>query len=163
MGYIVQDDAYSCGPTAIINSLKWAGMSVTKENLDLFRFSCRTIDPEFPDDWDSNGTTDSDLDRVLRYAGKGRIRVRKNKRPSFPMLMRHLKSGGAIIVAYYWKEEGQSGHHFAFISGLKNGYFEVVNDHSRRGIVTRRRSSTIRKWLKRKDGSPICWFIEMTV
>jgi hypothetical protein len=163
MEYIVQDDAYSCGPTAIINSLKWAGIGVTKEHLDLFRFSCRTIDPEFPNDWDSNGTTDYDLDRVLRYAGKGKFKVRKRSRPSLPMLIRHLQKGGAVVIAYYWKEGSESGHHFAFISGMKKGCFEVVNDHSGKGAGTLRRPSTLRKWLKRRDESPICWFIEMTV
>lgn len=163
MGYIVQDDAYSCGPTAIINALKWAGLDATKEDLDLFRFSCRTIDPEFPNDWDSNGTTDADLDRVLRYAGKGKIKVKKIKNPSVPMLIGHLQSKGAVIISYYWKEGAQDGHHFAFISAFKKGLFEVVNDHANKKTIMLRTKATLHKWLKKKDESPICWFIEMTI
>lgn len=163
MGYIVQDDDYSCGPTAIINSLVWAGISVSKEDLDLYRFSCRTIDPEFPKDWDLNGTTDADLDRVLRYAGKGRFRVKRTRRPTVPMLIRHLQKGGAFVLSYFWKEGVQSGHHFAFVSEMNRGCFAVINDHAKDGIVTLRTQQTLRKWLKRKDESPICWLIEMTV
>lgn len=164
MRYARQPDKYSCGPTAILNALKWAGEDVsTKEHLPFLQFGCRTIDLEHPHDIDLNGTTDDDFDRVLRYVAKGMFRIRKVNHRSVAKMKAHLARGGAICFSYYWAEDGQSGHHFAFIEKLDRGQFVIVNDHNAQNedTVTIRTSTTLRRWLKKHKESPCVWFLTL--
>lgn len=164
MRYARQPDKYSCGPTAILNAMKWAGLDATSRNhLPYLQFSCRTIDLQHPEDFDSNGTLDSDFDRVLRYVGSGVFRVRRKKFPSAKELKKHLKKGGAVAICYHWEEAGQSGEHFCFLAGFERGFFVVINDHDAPNTETvrLRTFATIRKWLKKRKDNPSGWFLTM--
>lgn len=161
MRYVKQPDSYSCGPTAILNAMKWAGIDATSRNhLPYLQFSCRTIDLETPDDSENHGTLDSDFDRVLRYVGRGIFRVQKKKRPTVELLRRRLKNGEAIALVYYWEQGAQTGEHFCFIAGLWHGLFVCINDHGAPTIMLRR-ASTIKEWLKKYEDRPTAWFLSM--
>ena len=162
--YCRQLDYVSCGPICILNCLKWSGIDVTSQShLPYLQFSCRTIDLEEPEDPDNNGTFDSDFDRVLRYVGKGVFNVRRQRFPTAEEIREHLESGGAVAISYHWEEDGQVGDHFCFISGMKRGFFECVNDHhsSYESTVSLRRIITLRTWLKKYDDCPTAWFLTM--
>jgi hypothetical protein len=161
--YIRQPDSYSCGPTAILNALKWAGLDVTLQEFPLLQFSCRTVDPD-SNDIEDHGTLDHDFDRVLRWSGKKVLKVRRRKNPSFKDIYIHVKSGGAICLGYFWREKKQGGEHFCFISGMRRGLFHVVNDHTILDFSNSndrlRTSKTIKNWMKIKtDDCPIAWFL----
>jgi hypothetical protein len=146
--------------------MKWAGMDVTsRDHLPYLQFGCRTIDLENPTDWEANGTTNADFDRVLRYVGKGEFRIRRKKHPSLESIRRHLKQGGAVCLAYAWEEGGQSGEHFCFIAGLERGLFVCVNDHHAPVVsaVIRRSATTLRRWLKKTSEDPCVWFLTLEI
>lgn len=158
-----QPDSYSCGPTAILNAMKWAGIDATGQHLSYIQFSCRTIDLETPSDSTNHGTLTSDFDRVIRYVGSGVYTVKRKSRPTVSELKRHLQRGEAIAFAYHWEEAGQKGEHFCFISGFSKGLFVCINDHNALdgATICLRRAKTIKKWMKRFDDCPIAWFLTM--
>lgn len=150
--YVKQPNQYSCGPTAILNALKWAGLDVTLQHHPLLEFSCRAEDS----DDDEFGILDHDFDRVLRWAGKNVFTVRRSKTPTLEVIREHLKNGGSVCLGYSWTEE--LGGHYAFIAGLDRGLFMVINDHI--FDKKRRTAKTIQKWLSNKTSdAPIAWFL----
>lgn len=159
MRYIRQPDSYSCGPTAILNAMKWAGIDATSQYLPYLQFSCRTIDLETPADPESHGTLSSDFDRVLRYVGTGAFHVRRKKNPTASEMKRHLEKGNAIALAYYWEDETEKGEHFCFIAGLERGLFVCINDHSRPDTIRLRHMKTIKSWLTKHNDCPMAWFL----
>jgi len=159
--YVKQPNPYSCGPTAILNALKWAGLDVTLQQFPLLEYSCRTSGPDGDKEDDEIGILDHDFDRVLRWSGK-RIfkKIKRKKYPTFKEIKKHLQKGGSICLGYYWIEGKQSGGHYAFLSGIKNGLIEVINDHSVDDKINLRTDKTIRKWMKsKKIDAPIAWFL----
>lgn len=162
MRYVAQPDDYSCGPIAILNALKWAGLDASlRESLPFLQFGCRTIDPETPHDLESNGTTDTDFDRVLRYVLKGKFRVRRKKHPKLSDIENHCMGGGAVALSYYWNEGGEFGDHFCFISGMEKGRFVIANDHhaKTKNAVLIRSAKTLCRWLRVHGDDPIAWFL----
>lgn len=161
MRYVIQPDKISCGPTAIINALKWAGVPTSLQDLPKIQFSCKTVNPVDPTNVEAAGTYDHDFDRTLRYAGAPVFTVKKKSRPSFKSVKDHLAGGGAICIGYWWMEEGEENAHFAFIEGLKGSRWIVVNDHASTKEPTKlRNEKTVRKWLTtRKNGCPAVWFL----
>jgi hypothetical protein len=144
--------------------MKWSGIDASSRNhLPFLQFSCRTIDPEFPDDFDANGTTDQDFDRVLRYVGKGNFKVRRKKHPTLAQIRAHLKSGGAVALSYRWRESGQIGDHFCFIAGTSRGSWICINDHYSpdQGTTRLRKPKTVAKWIKRGKDYPTAWFLSL--
>lgn len=165
MRYFRQPDQYSCGPTAIANALVWGGVDVKiRQLIPLLKFSCQTIDFEFPDNWEANGTMDSHFDRTLRYASKGVLKVRRSQDPTTDAIKEHLLSGGAVALGYYWKEGDQSGEHYVFISEFKKEHFVFINDHDcRKGRTSRHRSiKRVREYLKNRDSEnnpAVVWYL----
>jgi hypothetical protein len=159
MRYIKQPDKFSCGPTAILNAMKWAGIDANgRDHIPYLQFACRTYDLE---DMEGQGTFNHDFDRVLRYVGKGSFAVKRKKNPTLSEMRRHLKAGHAIALAYHWEDGGQSGEHFCFIAGLWNGLFICINDHTELSgpTIRLRRPETVRKWLKKYEDCPTAWFL----
>lgn len=167
MRYFRQPDQYSCGPTAIANALVWGGVEVKlRQMMPLLSFSCQTRDLEFPDDWEANGTLDSNFDRTLRYASKGLFTVRRTSNATANQIKKHLLNGGAIALGYFWKEGSESGEHFVFIPEFKRDHFIFVNDHNcRKGRVSRQRSIEKMKEYLRVCGPnnqrPVVWFLTL--
>ena len=160
MRYIRQPDEISCGPTAILNALKWGGMPVTHDDLPKIQFACKTVNAYDPFDTENAGTYDHDFDRTLRYAGAPLFDVKRKNSFSFKSVKEHLLSGGAVCIGYYWVENGKEGAHFAFIEKIEKGYWVTINDHSSSSAVKRRVEKTVRKWLtSRKMGCPSVWFL----
>ena len=158
MRFIRQPTSISCGPTAVLNVLKWAGIEANLSHFPLLEFSCQTVDFSDPNNFEKNGTTDHDFDRVLRYVTKAFLKVRRNKRPSFKKIIEHLYTGESIVLSYRWEEDGQFGDHFCFLAGMKNGLIVCVNDHNAHDKNPNlRRKTTIKQWLKK--GLPYAWFL----
>lgn len=162
MRYIRQPDEISCGPTAILNALKWAGLPVTHDDLPKIQFACKTANAIDPNDTENAGTYDHDFDRTLRYAGAPAFKVKRKSNFSFKSVKDHLLAGGAVCIGYYWEEKGQEGAHFAIIERIEGGYWITVNDHLSKTAVKRRKEATVRKWLTlKKNGCPSVWFLTL--
>jgi len=163
MRYIRQPDEISCGPVAILNALKWAGLSVTSEHdLPKIRFACKTVNQHDPLDTETAGTYDHDFDRTLRYVGAPVFDVKRKNRFSFKSVKEHLLAGGAVCIGYWWQEGTKEGAHFAIIERIEKGLWVTVNDHSSSSATKRRKEATVRKWLAdRKSGCPSVWFLTL--
>ncbi len=109
--YTKQRDRLSCGPTAILNALKWAGTGATykEEGRQLIK-DCR-IHSKDCDLFGIRGVIPFTLDAILerkwickhlhvKYCWSG---------PTIELLNNHLLSGGAAIIRYWLK------HHFPLI------------------------------------------------
>lgn len=169
MKYIRQPDKYSCGPTAIVNAMKWAGIDAnSRELIPFLQFGCRTIDLENPEDAESNGTTDQDFDRVLRYVAKGHFKIRRRKNPRINEIIKHLKAGKAVVLSYFWGPGSLKYGHFCFLLSVERGRVVTINDHESE-TIRRRTFATIAKWIKNKswdekkgeDESPYAYFLTL--
>lgn len=154
--YMRQRNRFSCGPIAILNSLKWAGQKVTYEGWyrNLKRAcGCNRI----------FGTNQKIFDKNLRYLGSHLFTIRKRNRPKLSEIEKHVTNGGAVLLSYYWNNNGYSGRHFALIVDYDGKYFTVVNDSrvetvmkiSRKGFKRRclrfqRTNRYLRGWFLRK-------------
>ena len=129
MRYTRQYDKTSCGPVALVNALKWAGMKVpwrdSKQHwIKLTR--CR------------NGTSPQDLNIAIRQYFPNARRIK----PHIRKIERHLKNGGGIIIHVMGKNP--RFNHWAFLDSVSpNGQvFGVVNFY---------KSAPARHGLFRKD------------
>ena len=120
--YVRQSDKYSCGPTAIINAIKWAGYSYpSRDNLMFVARACSSS-YEF-------GTEEADLERVLRQLTCGFLRVRKRCRPTIDELARHVaKPDCAAIVLYYHSSDPSGPGHYTLMTDADAGHVILVND-----------------------------------
>jgi predicted double-glycine peptidase len=145
--YIRQRDTYSCGPIAIINTLKWLGHeNITYKLLPAIRMMCK-CEYEF-------GTHDLDLERTLKALG---IKKKRKVVPTIKEIDKHLDNDGIIILQY--SITPFDGHYVLCIRRTAKSYF-LVNDSNDRTISRMSRGVFKRliKWDK-NDEKPWAWFI----
>lgn len=160
--YIKQYDSFSCGPIAILNALKWAGMRVTrKSHIRRLVKECKSKLGKSPKDW---GTYSADLDKTLRKYGEKLFEVRKVRKCGIKELHKQLADNGAIIIAHLDEGQREPEGHFSFwfkvdTDGL---LFTGVNDGGGKAVTTQTREQLIDKIRKRNiDGDcyPDVWFL----
>ena len=116
MKYInVQKHNTSCGPIAIMNTIKWLGGSISYDYIDMFRaFS-----------WSQeNGTDALSLSNTLKSFN---IKYNLTSHPTVKDIEKVLKRGNACILLYVWYFEGKSGAHYVFIDEDSGDYFRAMN------------------------------------
>lgn len=159
--YMKQRDRFRCGPVAILNALKWAGVRATAES-DLPRL-CRMSKCD-----DERGATHQNMDSALRLAGLGHFKVRLVRRPKLYEIESHLRGGGAIIVNYGWeritKDYIETARHYALMSDMSlfGVYFGMANYHSTRPAYQRVHRDTIKNHVlryQRVDRTFKAWFL----
>lgn len=133
--YVRQRDLISCGPLAILNALKWAGIRATvgRDYKRLRRLTGVTA---------SYGTTSFDMDRVL-FKTRG-LMVRRARKNTMRELQKHLEKGGAVVAvchSHFRPKFGKEGHAL-FIIGMTRSKksFKVVNGYQGRTNMLMRRS-----------------------
>lgn len=146
-------DGVSCGPDAIFNALKWAGADVEDDFIPILKIACQTVDTVDPQSPDRAGTYTSHLERVLRYMGKPFLRFRRLDSPTFNQLDHHIQAGGAVILCHY----PPTGGHYVFIERYESGFYHCLGDYQE--YRKRRRSRTIRKWIKIDRHGVQAWLI----
>lgn len=156
--YIKQNDQSSCGPIAIINTLKWLGHNATYQFIHIIRQLCNWKDARFID---GGGTTDADFEIALEYF---KIKRKKIIAPNIDIIDYHLDLGGAVIISYFnpFKVsdfEKNSGH-FTLCIGRTRYTYIMVNDKPGK-TMTRRTKNTMKKMLSNVvDGEECCvWLI----
>lgn len=123
MRYARQPHARSCGPTAILNALKWAGRPATlKREYPILRAECKC----------TNGTWRYIFDRVIRKHAKGLFTVERRALPTYSQLRRLCRSGHAFVLAYM--NVGWQDAHYAFYFPSA-GKLYAVNEHDKCATV----------------------------
>lgn len=120
--YARQPYKYSCGPTAIINAVKWAGYSYSLRDNHTFVARACNSSYEF-------GTEELELERVLRRLTRGFMRIRKRCRPTADELMSHvIKQDCAAIILYYRSDDPDGDAHYTLMTDVGAGHVTLVND-----------------------------------
>lgn len=153
--FLRQRDEYSCGPIAVLNALKWAGLSLTyKQNFKEIKELCKTTK--------SWGTTPSNITNVLsQYIEYICFEVKELI--TLKDIEKHIKHGGALILEYWFKDDLEFDGHYVFILEKDEDSFIIAN-----GMIGDLALSTCsREELKnmlrckkyRCTGSPSAWLI----
>lgn len=164
--YTKQRDKFSCGPVAIMNAVKWTGSECTyAKRIGLFRdlCLCRPVSRE-PDRL--GGTSHANFDQALRRTAEahGGFDVLRVYRPKLPRIEEHLRSGGIIIMNYYWEVKGKVGRHFCILESISDSgkTFRTVNDvKAGPAIMAIRRRTFVKGNLRfqRSDPHYKAWFL----
>jgi hypothetical protein len=120
--YVSQPNDWTCGPTAAVNALKWAGKKCNgrEEIRKMIGYTrCCAV----------HGTFDEDLLETLKVEGKGLLTYSVVERPSLDAIERHLARGGAIIGSFSFPHIKRDGEHYALIVDMmeEGDYFLCVN------------------------------------
>lgn len=159
--YVKQRDKFSCGPVAIMNVLKWAGVELSHdETIKPFRTICR-CDPEV-------GTNHPNFDRALRLITDevGGIKVRRVYKPKLPEIEQHLREEGIVILNYHWRYDDEWNRHFMLLVNVSESgkSFLTVNDNRKGPALKREMRETVKKnnfRFQRVDPHFKAWFISL--
>lgn len=148
----------SCGPVAISNAMKWAGISPNA--YDIIHSVCGAYGYKL---W--CGMSHYWLTRVLKLVG---LRFTKQCHPTVRDIERCLDNGGVCILGYrYWRWR-EAREHYIFIHGHTSKYLKISNGHFKtRGKkklkIKENRKDVFRKLFeqsRRTSDYPGAWFIE---
>ncbi len=125
--YVKQRDRHSCGPTAVLNAMKWSGAKDSyAKDIKKLSWLCRR--------YSKAGTGHAQLDLALRYVGGLRrcdFSVLSVIRPTLAQIESHLLGEGSVVLSYLWKNKYKSGRHVSLITNLSpcKKSFRVVNSY----------------------------------
>lgn len=157
MRYMKQRDNYSCGPVAIMNVLKWAGLKFSYgEKIDYISKLCKCKAP--------GGSYHNHFDKALRNVTDGLLKIQKIKRPKLAQIEEHLKTGGVVIINYAWKKIDKKGRHYALIADINKSELSMllINDFEKgpaRCWVSRQMFRTYNLRFQRTDPYYKAWFV----
>lgn len=125
--YARQRDTFSCGPTAIVNAIKWAGYSCpAREFKKIFkkRTGCTRL----------RGTDPWILEQTLKRVPELSIQYVLNV-PNLRDIDEELKKGRSVLLRYFHSHGG----HYTLIVGRTKKFYVVVNDSPKKAISYRSR------------------------
>ena len=159
--YLRQRDRTTCGPIAVINALKWAGVKATEKThkKKIQRLTnCRSHGRGY------NGCFPFDINyALLQYKSIKICKVYDGTTwISLSEIDKHLDDGGSVLMRYFWAPG--KGHYSICVSRTSKKY-TFVND-SREKTVTFRSRKTMRKMLSTTNSTfcgcqeyPVVWFL----
>lgn len=155
MRFIRQRDQYSCGPIAILNALKWTGISITyRSHFKKIKTLCKTTM-----NW---GTTPENITKVLLDYSE-HLNFEIKELVTLKSIDKHLKAGGALILEYWFNEDGIYDGHYVFIFQRDGHDFITVNNMNAAPAAqpcTRQMLKSMLRCKKyRHTGSPSAWLI----
>jgi len=127
--YCKQLEGYSCGPVAILNALKWAGLKKTYKDVKEYKEKC------FYDGWEG-GVNVNDFSRAF-FTYRKHLVIRYRRNFNIGELDKHLETGGAAVVNLRRFDliDGWKGHFFLVIGKSESGKcFKTVNGYRREGV-----------------------------
>ena len=136
--YAKQRDRFSCGPTAVINAMKWSGYQISyREELEKYvhRYGCLYPEGVHPEILAGRMDAMQELD----------IRREINK-PKLSDLNRELRKGRALILCH---PHAYRGGHYILCIGETKHFYKVVNRGSSRKTVSYISKKVMRKMLRR--------------
>lgn len=124
--YTKQYDGYSCGPTVLINTLKWAGNPTSfKKRIKHYQTEvlCTKV----------SGTGVLSLDFALQGLPRVKIVTRYSNHHLFPKnppkwyaMKAHLRQGGTLIVRYDWPD-GKDAHYVLVTHLTSRWEWSIIN------------------------------------
>lgn len=129
--YLRQRDQYSCGPIALINAAKWAGLNITRRSLRTVIEMCGSTV--------SIGTHYAALTRVIREDMDGLfILSGTRRRPTATQIIEHLRHHDRALVLIYFHRTraGSVVGHFTFMPGAIRDEDELLLVNAVRGQTT---------------------------
>ncbi len=158
--YAKQRDSYSCGPTALLNALKWAGKDVSCKDMPRLKAVCHT---EYTPGH-TLGTWPTKMSSALRYEGREWFSCKHVINPKLRIIDKHLKDDGSIIMSYFWKLSPEYKRfwdwgwkyvgHYIFIDHISASgkTFRVINMSSEGSAQTNiRRHTLLRKCFRYRN------------
>ena len=157
--YLRQRDQSSCGPIAVINALKWAGVKATEKT---HKKKIKRITQCNPYGRGFIGTHPYDVNHALSCYNSIKIqRVSKDTWTKITEINEHLDKGGSILMRYFCKP-GQG--HYTFCFGRTYKTYRFVND-KKGSTITTRPCSEIKTMLSTPNEAfgmlefPVVWFL----
>lgn len=155
MRFVKQKDQYSCGPIAIMNALKWAGLPATyRTHFHKIRSLCKTTM--------SWGTTPDNMTMALLKHSKY-LNFTTKSLVTLKEIEKHLDAGGAVILEYWFKDEKDYDGHYVFIFREHGHDFMAVNAMLGSPAAQPCPRELLKSMLSckkyRHTGSPSAWFI----
>jgi len=157
--YVKQRRKNLCGPTAILNLMKWIGAQVSWEkDIGMCMSLCN-------DDVATRGMWSWIMDNALKHFPLFKVKKVLHM-PKLKEIDEHIDSGRALVMAYLHKGGRAQNGHFMLCVGRTNKYYEVVNGKVRGKALSRISRKTMRKRLttKRVEAGaffyPVAWSVE---
>lgn len=145
--YCKQYTNTDCGPTAVLNALKWAGYGLTqKKGYKRLRKKC---------EWSKGSPTYlSVLKEVLK--GYKKVSVKQKKSPTLESLDSLIDTGKSFILLYTYKDGKKDSGHFVFGFGKDTRHYLVHNDTMKnpKKRLTRKKMN---KYLRRRTRNGEAW------
>ena len=111
--WIRQQDTFRCGPVAVANALKWAGIPCSwKRDKDYLSELCRVNRT-----W---GTKPKDFENALREASGGTFAVRRRKRFKINEVVDWVEGRNLVIFDFTWPLQP--------IKGQRDGHYSACVD-----------------------------------
>ena len=112
-----QPNLSSCGPTAIVNTLKLLGKHQTRKDIYKLQKECKTSR--------THGTSEKNVKKALDNRG---FKTRYIEGPTMSEILNHLNNNGKIILGYdYICDDGTFEGHYIVINSYKGRNLQVVN------------------------------------
>lgn len=139
-----------CGPIAILNVLKWAGVPTSyRKHYPKVAQMCECIE----------GTQRSTFEKTLKSLAKGLFSVTAIRGPTLKEFYNMVDCGAAAVLLYH---NGWCGH-FCFIPEVQGKKFICINDDLKK-TVCRRSIKEMKRYFRfaYEEGVyfPKVWFIE---
>lgn len=160
--YAKQPNGYGCGPTALLNVLKWAGQRVTlKAHYRFLETLCKTHDLDDPA-W--HGTAAKDFDTAIDCMSRINETFKVQYKPTITRkrIRRHLQAGGAVVLLHC----NELGTHYTLLIGIAKGSPErrpvyiTVNGFHDMPAVHGITHGGLMNWMRHTDhNSPQAWLI----
>jgi hypothetical protein len=153
--YIRQKLAYSCGPIALMNAVKWAGYSLSRrEYLDHYAHLCK-----YEKGFYGTGTQWKHMHKAIVATPELKL-ITKLENPTLRSLDRFLNKKYSAIVRYRHKQGG----HYIFMPKRTTRFYYVVNDDSRFTLakISRKNFSKKLRFKCPYDEISKAWVLEAT-
>lgn len=124
--YTKQRDEADCGPTAIVNALKWAGNDISYRDVGASKIAA-----ELCGYWVGGGVPPAYLDSALEKVG---LLLWYKTNPTLDEVEGHIRSGGACIINF--ARRSRPRRHYVFVPEVTSDgkFFTIVNEYSGKGI-----------------------------
>ena len=150
--FIKQRDEYSCGPVAIVNALKWAGIKATYAHVKKYKRICKTEE--------DMGTTLFAIHETL--AATKVFKIVRLYNPPIKRIDEHIDGGGAVLFGStkIKTEESYEGHYALIVSRSQKRYGVCNLEPPGKSYKTCCRKRFIKKFMKRFEGDkPVVWLL----
>jgi hypothetical protein len=150
--WIRQRNSHSCVPVAILNMLKWAGVSITYKNN--IRFWKKKVGHT------QDGAHIRDYSRI--FSKIPNVKLKRKTRPSLEGIDRALSEGNAVLLRSAWEMDGNIHRHILLITGRTEKSLFLTNTFRGHGWFEK---SLVKAWYMeehrlRSGTYPTAWFIK---